>query len=128
LDIGQDLKRLGEIAKKRGWGTVKLAYFGSDDPSAYGLSWEPWREGDLKGSQPGQVYAVNISFFQLAPAFSPETMPIVTGWLSQTPPTGKINDTWYYFEIPGKPQAEQGSLIVSAPFLQNRGYAPSPKP
>ncbi len=126
LDIGQDLGRLAQTARQRGWKKVKLAYFGGVDPTAYGLDWEPWREGDLTGPRAGSVYAVNVSFFQLAPVFYPPTLPIATGWLSGARPSGRINDTWYYFEIPGKPKPDQGAFLDSAPFLQNRGYAPGP--
>lgn len=128
LDISQDLGRLSKTAQQRGWKKVKLAYFGGSDPSAYGIPWEPWRERDLKGPEPGEVYAVNAGFFQLAPTFYPETLPIATGWLSQTPPTGQINDTWYYFEVPGNPTPAQGDILFSAPFQQHRGYAPAAPP
>ncbi len=124
LDISQDLKRLAETARQKGWGKLKLAYLGGVDPSAYGLSWQPWREGDLVKPRPGEVYAVNASFFQLAPAFYPSTLSIATDWLSQEAPTGRINDTWYYFEIPGKPEPGLGGYVDSVPFQQSRGYAP----
>ncbi len=125
LDISQDLGRLAQTAKQKGWKRVKLAYLGGVDPSAYGLLWEPWRQKDLwKGPQPGEIYAVNASFFQLAPVFYPETMEIATGWLSQATPSGKINDTWYYFEFPGKPASgAEGDFLPSVPFQQHRGYA-----
>jgi hypothetical protein len=124
LDISQDLRRLGQTAKQRNWGKVKLAYLGGVDPSAYGLSWEPWREEDLKGPQIGNVYAVNASFFQLAPGLYPETLPIATGWMSEAIPSGKINDTWYYFEVPGQRGRDEGNFLPSVPFQQNRGLAP----
>jgi hypothetical protein len=124
LDWGQDLKRLAATAKERHWGKVRLAYMGGVDPHVYGLDWEPWSEGDLKGPQPGTVYAVNASFFQLAPAAYPPTRAIAESWITQEVPTGKIADSWYYFEIPGQlkaPKAE--AFLASAPFLQYRGYA-----
>ncbi len=124
LDISQDLKRLAETARQRGWDKVKLAYLGGVDPSAYGLSWEPWREGDLVKPRPGEVYAVNAGFFQLAPAFYPDTLSIAADWLSQETPTGRINDTWYYFEIPGRREPGLGGYVDSVPFQQSRGYAP----
>ncbi|HUO58154.1 MAG TPA: phospholipid carrier-dependent glycosyltransferase [bacterium] len=122
LDISQDLKRLSETQKRRGWERVKLAYLGGSDPSAYGLSWTPWKEEDLKAPQPGEVYAVNASFIQLAPLMYPETRPIASSWLSQATPTEKVNDTWYVFEIPGKKNPTDGRNLTSVPFQQNRGY------
>jgi len=68
------------------------------------------------------VYAVNASFIQLAPVFYPETLPIAQSWISQTPPTGKIGDSWYYFEISGTISNRSDKILFSAPFLQHRGY------
>lgn len=125
LDIGQDLGRLAELAREDRWGKVKLAYLGGADPSAYGLNWEPWREEDLKAPQPGSVYAVNASFIQLAPAFYPESLPVAAGWLSQAAPSGKVNDTWYYYRIPGTPKPGAGPFLSSVPYQQRRGYVPA---
>jgi hypothetical protein len=125
LDWGQDLKRLAETGRSREWGKVKLAYFGGVDPKAYGLQWEPWREDDLKAPQPGAVYAVNAGFFQLAPAAFPPVKTIAESWISRQAPTGKIADSWYFFEIAGAPlKKQEGPFLVSVPFQQFRGYTP----
>jgi len=128
LDWGQDHRRVAREARSRGWGIVKMAYLGGVDPSVYGTLWEPWRQSDLKGPKPGTTYLVNLSFFQLAPIFYPETMPIASGWLVETPPTGKIADSWVYFEVPGKapPVEPSDPILASVPFQQKRGYAPHP--
>ncbi len=118
LDIGQDVKRLAKTAEERGWGKVKLAYFGSADPRLYGMDWDYWRESDLAGPQPGWVYVVNDAFFQLGPAFLRKADRISKGWISEMPPTGRIGDTWYYFEIPGRPNLKDSSrVLTSAPFF-----------
>lgn len=122
LDWSQDNRRLEAMAQKRGWTQVKLAYLGGVDPSVYGLSWEPWREKDLKGPQPGWVYLVNASFLQLGPSFYPSVLPIARSWINQMPPTGKVADSWYYFEIPGKAMADSSPFLPSVPFQQYRGY------
>ncbi len=127
LDWGQDLKRLAGVAQKRHWPRVKLAYFGGVDPAVYGLNWEPWRVADLESPRPGAVYAVNTSFFQLAPVAYPPTKVIVESWLAKELPTGKVADSWYYFEIPGKNKKQKSTpYLASAPFLQYRGYAAFP--
>jgi len=41
LDWGQDLIRLRELLKRRGIEQVKLSYFGSAPPEAYGIRYEP---------------------------------------------------------------------------------------
>jgi Dolichyl-phosphate-mannose-protein mannosyltransferase len=127
LDWGQDQKRLAETGRLRGWKDVHLAYFGGIDPADYGLPWSPWTQDDLKGPQPGTVYAVNASFLQLGPAAYPFTLPIATGWITRVPPTGKVGDSWYYFEIPGKRRLrKEDRQLVSVPFLQLRGFTPYP--
>lgn len=124
LDWGQDLKRLAATGRDRHWGTVKLAYMGGTDPKVYGLNWEPFQIEDLNKPQLGKVYAVNASFYQLAPVAYPSTLKIVSGWLNKTKPTGKVGDSWFYFEIPGKDNSvKMGPWLPSAPFLQYRGYA-----
>jgi hypothetical protein len=127
LDWGQDLIRLAQTARERNWGKVKLAYLGAVDPKVYGLEWEPFRDEDLTKPQPGTVYAVNASFYQLGPVSFPSTLPIVESWLNKTEPTGKVADSWYYFEIPGKrSETKNQSWLPSAPFLQYRGYCDYP--
>jgi hypothetical protein len=125
LDWGQDAKRLVETGKERNWGKVKLAYLGGVDPGVYGLSWEPWREDDLSGPRPGSVYAVNAGFFQLSPTAFPPTKAIAESWISRQAPTGKVADSWYFFEIAGTPLNKQESpFLFSVPFQQFRGYTP----
>jgi len=127
LDWGQDLLRLSQTARERNWGKVKLAYLGAVDPKIYGLNWEPFQKKDLLQPQPGTVYAVNASFYQLGPVAFPSTLPIVESWLNKTEPTGKVGDSWYYFEIPGqRSETKNESWLPSAPFLQYRGYCDYP--
>lgn len=127
LDWGQDQKRLAETARQRSWPKVHLAYFGGIDPQVYGLDWQPWMASDLEGPQPGTVYAINASFLQLAPMAYPSARPIATGWIAERAPTGKVGDSWYYFEIPGKSLKKANDrMLASVPFLQYRGYTSYP--
>lgn len=114
MDIGQDEKRLAETARQRGWENIKLAQFGGAiDPSAYGMKWNYWTQKDLTAPQPGQVYAVNVFLLQLGPAFLPSLTPIAKSWVISTPPTGRVGDTWLFFEIPGKPVPDSSPIIPS---------------
>jgi hypothetical protein len=115
LDIGQDTKRMVEAAKERGWTHIKLAAFGTVDPSLYGLKWDYWTQRDLAGPQPGWVYLVNAEFIQLGKSFLPQINPILNGWMFKTPPTGMIGDTWYFFVIPGTPKPDPSPRVYSAP-------------
>jgi hypothetical protein len=128
LDCGQDHKRLVREGERRDWKRVALAYLGGADPAAYGLDWVPWREGDLERPRPGAVYLINATFFQKAPVFYPETRAIVQSWIAERTPTGKVGDSWYYFEIPGEPMPAdpQDPILPSAPFQQYRGYTAFP--
>ncbi len=127
LDWGQDLIRLAAVAESHGWKRVKLAYLGSVDPKVYGLNWEPWSYEDLKGPQPGTVYAVNTSFLQLAPLSYPSTRIIAESWIRGEKLSGKVGDTWYFLEAPGKSAVgKEKSFLPSVPFQQYRGYAPFP--
>ena len=119
LDLSQDLGRLSQTARQRGWTKIKLAQYGLMDPSLYGTAWESWTENDLKGPQPGWVYAVNASFLQLAPVFYPSLIPIASGWMAAMPPTGQIGDTWFYFEIPGNPMPDSSPALPSVQTLKN---------
>lgn len=114
LDMGQDVKRLAQTAVLKGWKNVKLAQFGGAvDPSLYGLDWKPWTQKDLSGPQPGWVYAVNVGMFQTGPAFWPDLLPIAQGWAAGTTPTGRVGDTWIYFEIPGSPPPDPSPALSS---------------
>ncbi len=131
LDWGQDLKRLAAESGIRKWGRVKLALYGAVDPKVYGLDWEPWTTEDLKGPQAGFAYAVNASFLQIGPIAYPPTREIAQSWIRNLPPSGRVGETFYYFEIPGKKKTEHarlgmkgsGDFLLSAPYLQIRGYA-----
>ncbi len=114
MDIGQDVKRLAETAKKRNWKNIKLAQFGgSVEPSLYGMDWNRWTQKDLANPQPGTVYAINVLLFQLGPIFVPGLIPIARGWASTTEPTGRVGDTWIYFEMPGNPIKDQSPALES---------------
>ncbi len=115
LDLGQDTRRLSQAATRFGWKHVKLAYMGACDPAFYGMDWSYWTEQDLKGPQPGWVYAVNASFLQLGPAFIPGANPILASWITRVAPTKKIGSTWLCYEIPGKAFPDRGSPLASAP-------------
>jgi hypothetical protein len=113
LDWGQDEKRLSQAVLQKGWTRLKLAQFGGADLALYGLKAQSWSEKDLKGPQPGFVYLVNLGFLQLGPVFDPDLEPLAQGWMAALPPTGRIGDTWLYWEIPGNPGFDSSKPIAS---------------
>ncbi|HVM32172.1 MAG TPA: hypothetical protein VMU88_03495, partial [bacterium] len=120
LDIGQDTQRLAREAKRRGWTHVKLAYMGIADPAWYGMDWQPWTQKDLKGPQAGWVYAINAEFIQMGPAYDSTAPAILNSWIHQAPPSGRVGDTWLYYEVPGTPGADASPQIHSAPYFPKR--------
>jgi len=83
------------------------------DLSFYGIPVEPWSLKDIEGPQPGRVYVVNKTFFQLGPLFYPDLIRIARCWASQYPPTGLVGDAWLYFEEPGEPQPDPSPRFQS---------------
>jgi hypothetical protein len=118
LDWGQDHLRLCRLVQQKGWTHVKLALFAGADPYFYGLDWTPWTEKDMEGPQPGWVYLVDTSFFQLAPVFFPETAPMAQGWASKMKPTGQLGDCWYYFTVGGEISKDTSPYLHSAPVYR----------
>ena len=115
LDLQLDGKRLADEAKRRGWTKIKLAYFGSTDPELYGMKWDYWTRKDLAGPQPGWVYAVNVSFLQLGPAYFPDAGAINRSWITDRQPTGMAGSTWYFYESPGEAVPDDSPRLDSAP-------------
>jgi dolichyl-phosphate-mannose-protein mannosyltransferase len=75
IDWGQDLIGLREFMNRENIASVKLAYLGTADPRAYGISYEllpgfPYGRGqgentpELTTNPPGGVYAISISCLQ----------------------------------------------------------------
>jgi hypothetical protein len=113
LDWGQDEKRLCETVRQKGWTRLKLAQFGGADLSLYGLKAQSWTAKDFKGPQPGFIYLVNLGLLQLGPVFDADLEPLAQSWMAALPPTGRIGDTWLYWEMPGNPILDSSKPIAS---------------
>ena len=99
-DIGQDVKRLAETGRERGWGKVKLMTSQRTDPYFYGLPWEPWTRQDLAQPRPGTVYVLDPALVWDDPDYS-QLFNLEVPWIRRLAPTGNVAGTWYYYEIPG---------------------------
>jgi 4-amino-4-deoxy-L-arabinose transferase-like glycosyltransferase len=121
-DLNQDIKRLGQVSKKRHWTNVKLACAGQDDPYYYGLAlWLPWSFKDISAPQAGTVYVVERNML----INGSDGFPIHQSWPNVLKPTGVIGDTWYYYEFPGSTKTpDKSPLLPSTPYLvyQNAPY------
>jgi hypothetical protein len=111
VDIGQDMKRLAQVARERGWRSPRVALFLCVNPSLYGMHWDPWSEGDVAGPQNGRVYVVNAAFLQLGAGFHPEWTPVANGWIRHIQPTGRIGGSLIYYEAPGEAHPDRTPWI-----------------
>jgi hypothetical protein len=92
VDWGQGLKQLKEWADQHAPGRkIKLAYFGSFPPTAYGLNAEPVE--DLRQPPTPGLYAVSAHFVARVPA----------AWLHK-PPTAIVGHALYIYDIPNEPR------------------------
>ncbi|HET9870395.1 MAG TPA: hypothetical protein VFR02_07870, partial [bacterium] len=127
LDWGQETGKMARFARKEGWTRVKLAQFGGLDPGFYGLKAEGWTKRDLQGPQPGWVYLANAALLQEGPVFEPDLKPMVESWMLTVPPTGRVGDTWYYWDVPGTPAADPTAPVDSRRPMgaRERGLIPA---
>jgi hypothetical protein len=61
IDWGQDLPMLADYLKKKKIDKVKLLYFGTADPAAYGIKYDKLADGDYIDPLPG-VYAISVQY------------------------------------------------------------------
>ena len=63
IDWGQDLPALKDHMKKKGFGAVKLDYFGEGDPAWYGIDCEYITETETR-CPGGHVYAISVNHLE----------------------------------------------------------------
>jgi hypothetical protein len=95
LDWGQDLKRLSAWMRERGVARGKLSYFGSADPSYYGIDAEalpgytsPHAPHITREIQPGDIVAVSATNLQ-GVYLEPEDRALMTR-LRALEPIGRV--------------------------------------
>ncbi len=118
FDVGQDFKRLARTAHSRGWKSLKLADTLMSEPCFDGVPWTSWTQRDLLGPQPGNVYVVGVSLLRSGYVAYPQIRDLALGWPSRIPPTGRVGETLFYWEIPGKQKEDPTSPIHSRPYLK----------
>lgn len=117
-DLNQDVKRLAETGRVRGWTRVKLANTGRVDPHFHGLEWDPWTRADLEAPRPGEVYVVNAGIFTVHDSYLGEAAVLKTGWPARRTPTGWVSDTWMYFEMPGDRTPDTSATVNTFPYFR----------
>jgi hypothetical protein len=103
LDWGQDLKGLSEYLKKEGNPEITLSYFGTADPSAYGIRYQalgiislPERKGQIDPSAPMRdILAISATNLQGVYYYQHDFFH----WLKDLPIKKKIGYTIFVYDI-----------------------------
>lgn len=93
LDWGQDLKGLRVYLHRNGIAMVRLAYFGSVDPRAYGIAYERVRPGE-----PATGY-IAVSATMLTGTFHYPSCEGAFDWLQRFRPIAKIGDSIFVYYV-----------------------------
>ena len=102
VDWGQGLKQLKAWLDKNAPGRqVRLGYFGTIPPEAYGIRQVPMSDDDmLYGRSPG-LYAVSAHIVASTPAVAFRARGGGAEWLRRTQPVAIVGHAYYIFDVPG---------------------------
>lgn len=96
LDWGQDLYRLPGWLRERGFGRVRLSYFGTGDPDYFGVDAEPVLAADWQlGPRPG-VYVVSVANL-VRGLRQAEAHGWASDWLRSYEPVDVLGGTLYLY-------------------------------
>ena len=105
VDWGQGLKQLKEWLDRNARGRqVRLGYFGTIPPEAYGIHQIPMSNEDLlNGDSPG-LYAVSAHIVASTPAVALQARGSGAEWLRRRSPVAIVGHAYYIFDVPaGRP-------------------------
>jgi hypothetical protein len=102
VDWGQGLKQLKVWLDRNAPGRhIRLGYFGSIPPEAYGISYSPMSDDDLvNGTAPG-LYAVSAHIVASTPAVAKQARGGGAEWLRATRPVAIVGHAFYIFDVRG---------------------------
>ena len=102
VDWGQGLKQLKLWLDRNAPGRhIRLGYFGTIPPEAYGISYSPMSDDDLlNGTAPG-VYAVSAHIVASTPAVAKQARGGGAEWLRATAPVAIVGHAYYIFDVRG---------------------------
>ena len=98
IDWGQDLPSLAAWQSQHGVRPLALWYFGTDDPSGYGIEWRPLSEQDVL--QPRrEVYAIAVNNLIGLKLRAEETGRAELDWLTRYHPAATIGYSIYIYDF-----------------------------
>jgi len=100
VDWGQGLKQLRSWMDRYGNGrTLRLAYFGTFPPEAYGLRVEKLEPRDLRGDPRPGLYAVSAHQVARLPAMGEKPAQGGARWLRRTTPVAIVGHAFYIYDV-----------------------------
>jgi len=100
VDWGQGLKQLREWIGRHGNGrTVRLAYFGSYPPEAYGLKFQNVDPSELLSKPSPGLYAVSAHVVARMPPTGATVVPVADSWLRRAAPVAIVGHAFYIYEV-----------------------------
>ena len=100
LDWGQGLNDLRRYMQDNGVSKVKLLYFGTADPAAYGVAYEPVARAELYDPPPG-VYALSVTSLQIL-SRDPSIRRV---WQETSQPVARPAHAIFVYDVPAKTPA-----------------------
>ena len=129
LDWGQDLKRLAAWMRANGVARIKLSYFGSADPSYYGIDAEalpgytsPHATHVVREIRPGDIVAVSATNLQ-GVYVDPEDRPLLARFRALEP-IGRAG--WSIRRLPRRLHLAGGSWRLPASPAARDASRPTP--
>jgi hypothetical protein len=102
VDWGQGLKQVRQWIERNANGRkVRLAYFGTFPPEAYGLAAERMGLPELLESPTPGLYIVSAHWVAHVPALASTRHSGAADWLRDTPPVAVIGHSFYVYDRPG---------------------------
>ena len=100
IDWGQGLKQLRTWLNLHGNGrTVRLAYFGTYPPEAYGLRFQKLEPVQLLAEPSKGLYAVSAQLVARIPAMGATMAQGAGGWLRRIPPVAIVGHAFYIYDV-----------------------------
>lgn len=100
VDWGQGLKQLkGWLDRNAPGQHIRLGYFGSVPPEAYGIAYSPMSDDDLLNGQTPGLYAVSAHIVASTPAVAKQARGGGAEWLRRKQPVAIVGHAFYIFDL-----------------------------
>ena len=98
IDWGQDLPGLADWQSEHDARPLALWYFGTDDPTSYGLDWRPLSDEELLQPQRA-AYAISVNNLIALKLRAQESRHAELDWLARHRPSATIGHSIYVYDF-----------------------------